>query len=317
MAMAAYLRAREHAADEADTPLAGIGCTASLASDRPKHGPHRIYAALQTGETTIACHLELVKSARTREAEELVAAAMILNLAAQFKQLAESADLALAAEEELLVARADAPQSWQRLLSGTERLAAGTTGIAAEEGRDLSAKVLFPGAFHPRHDAHRTMAQLAAEQTGRVVEHEISIVNVDKPPIDFIEMERRAAQFAAGERLWFARAPTFVEKSQIFPGATFVVGVDTIVRIAEAKYYGDAPARDAALEQLAAAGCRFLVFSRRHDGIDRSLRELNLPDVLRRICDEVPAETFRMDVSSTALRRQAAGATGQRLADEA
>ncbi len=150
------------------------------------------------------------------------------------------------------------------------------------------------------------MAQLAAEKTGRVVEHEISIVNVDKPPIDFIEMERRAAQFAAGERLWFTRAPTFVEKSQIFPGATFVVGADTIVRIAEAKYYRDARARDAALEQLAAVGCRFLVFSRCQDGIYPSLRELGLPDALRRICDEISGDTFRMDISSTALRRQAA-----------
>ncbi|HVX15732.1 MAG TPA: hypothetical protein VHC22_31385 [Pirellulales bacterium] len=311
MAMAAYLRAREYAADEPDTPLAGIGCTASLASDRPKHGPHRIHVALQTGETTIARSLELVKGSRTREAEELVAAAMILNLVAEFKQLAESADLALAATERLFAARADAPPSWQRLLGGAERLAAGTTDTTEATGRDLAAKVLFPGAFHPRHDAHRTMARLATERSGRVVEHELSITNVDKPPIDFIEMERRAAQFAADERLWFTRAPTFVEKSQIFPQATFVVGADTIVRIAEAKYYGDMPARDAALEQLAAAGCRFLVFGRCQDGIHRSLRELHLPEALVRICDEIPADTFRMDVSSTALRRQAADAGPQ------
>jgi hypothetical protein len=115
-------------------------------------------------------------------------------------------------------------------------------------------------------------------------------------------MERRANQFAADERLWFTRAATFVEKAALFPRATFVVGADTIARIAEPKYYDDERCRDAALAALAAAGCRFLVFGRCHEGGFQSLCDLKLPDALRRICDEVPAEVFRVDVSSTALR---------------
>ena len=133
----------------------------------------------------------------------------------------------------------------------------------------------------------------------------MSIVNVDKPPIDFIEMERRAGQFSTDERLWFTRAATFVEKAALFPRATFVVGADTIVRIADTKYYGDGSRRDAAFAALAAAGCRFLVFGRCRDEGFQSLCDLKLPGALHQLCDEVPVEAFRMDVSSTVLRRLA------------
>src|SRR5262245_45817283 len=50
MAMAAYRRAERlrSAEDDATFPVVGLGCTASLASDRPKRGPHRVHVAAQT-----------------------------------------------------------------------------------------------------------------------------------------------------------------------------------------------------------------------------------------------------------------------------
>lgn len=304
MAMSAYLRAREYVGENADHVLAGIGCTASLASERPKHGPHRIHAALQTGDLTFAHSVELVKGRRTREDEERVAAAVVLNLVAEFKKMPDRLELGLSSDEPPSVNRSLACSAWQRLLSGAQRLASAST-LATGDTCPVAGRVIFPGAFHPRHDGHRAMAVLAGQLTGAEVEHEISIINVDKPPIDFIEMQRRAGQFSADECLWFSRAPTFVEKASLFPDATFVVGVDTVARIAETKYYGDEGGRDAALTSLTAAGCRFLVFGRCHDGCFRSLRDLKLPAALVRLCNEVPADSFRMDLSSTALRRTA------------
>ena len=58
---------------------------------------------------------------------------------------------------------------------------------------------------------------------GSEVAHEISLVNVDKPPLDFTDLAERAAQFAASEPLWITRAATFREKADVFPGATFIV----------------------------------------------------------------------------------------------
>ena len=150
------------------------------------------------------------------------------------------------------------------------------------------------------------MAQLAAERLGESIVHEISITNVDKPPLDFTTMRERAEQFEVDETMWFTRAPTFAEKAAIFPGATFVVGADTIARIAEARYYNnDRAKRDAAIASIIGRGCRFLVFGRTTGGGFANLRELNLPEPLMAACDEVPEASFREDVSSTELRREA------------
>jgi hypothetical protein len=102
-------------------------------------------------------------------------------------------------------------------------------------------------------------------------------------------------------------APTFVEKAELFPGAMFIVGADTLARIAEPRYYGgDAASRDEAIAAIGGLGCRFLVFSREMDGRFLTLSELNLPAELRSLCEEVPASEFREEVSSTELRNQLA-----------
>jgi nicotinamide mononucleotide (NMN) deamidase PncC len=304
MAMAAYNRALSYVGHDSNATVAGVACTASLASDRPKHGAHRIHAALQTATCTVSHSLELLKGHRSRAREEAIAAAMILNLIAEFKCLLSRIDLDLLPQEHPAVDRCDAPLDWQRLLSGGTKLVAGTA-VTAQDWSTAAGRIVFPGAFHPRHEGHREMALVAGQRLGLPVEHELSMLNVDKPPIDFIEMRRRAEQFGPNELLWFSRAPSFVEKAVLFPRATFVVGADTIVRIADARYYGSEAARDAALATLAAAGCRFLVFGRCHDGPFQSLSNLRMPAALAQLCDEVPGELFRRDISSTELRSRA------------
>ncbi len=301
MAMAAYQRALRYAKQDGVSAqsLAGVACTASLASDRPKHGPHRVHAALQTSASTVAHSVELLKDRRSREEEERLAAALVLNLGAEACGISERIDAGLLPGERLELGRSQPPEAWQALLSGRCALAAARGDASPREGRRL----IFSGAFNPRHDAHRRMAQLAAEITGLVVEHEISILNVDKPPLDFMELEQRVGQFGSDERLWLTRAATFAEKAAMFAPATFVVGADTIARIAEAKYYGGEAACRAAIDRLAVLGCRFLVFGRLVNGVFHSPHTLSLPEALLRLCDIVPSESFRHDVSSTELRQ--------------
>jgi hypothetical protein len=84
------------------------------------------------------------------------------------------------------------------------------------------------------------------------------------------------------------------------------VGADTVVRIADPRYYaGEEQGLAAALAEIAAHGCRFLVFGRQLEGRFQTLSELAIPAALRTLCDEVPAAEFREDVSSTELRTQA------------
>ncbi|HEV3025864.1 MAG TPA: hypothetical protein VGX76_25495, partial [Pirellulales bacterium] len=273
-------------------------------SDRPKHGPHRIHAALQTASTTVCLSLELVKGTRDRRHEEMVASSLILNLVAEACGLNQRLLLKLLAGEEVVAARTKAPSAWQDLLAGRAMIVARRAGDPPSVAQAGGRRMVFPGAFDPRHDGHKGMAHFAAERSGLPVEYEISVLNVDKPPLDFIEMQLRTEQFAPNEALWFTRAATFVEKSALFPGATFVVGADTIARISEAKYYGDDPhARERAIDTIAAAGCRFLVFGRLRGGNFESLGDFALPPALLEVCDAVPAGAFRVDVSSTQLRQ--------------
>ncbi|MEO8496186.1 MAG: hypothetical protein ABI614_14040, partial [Planctomycetota bacterium] len=111
-------------------------------------------------------------------------------------------------------------------------------GAAIVESID-SVQVVLPGAFNPLHEGHRWMAQVAARSLSIPVAFELSIENVDKPPLDLDSIERRLAQFDAEQTICLTRAATFVQKVQLFSSANFVVGVDTILRIANARYYGN------------------------------------------------------------------------------
>jgi nicotinamide mononucleotide (NMN) deamidase PncC len=299
MAMAAYRRALDYG--DSAVMAVGLGCTASLASDRPKHGPHRLHVAAQTRAATRLVSLELEKGARTRDEEETLAAGIVLNLLAECCAVAARVPVTLTASEQLQTSHIDASDPWQALLAGEiDRLRVSPPGEPASP-----PKVIFPGAFHPLHEGHRGMAAVAAQLLGAAVEFEITIINADKPALDYLEIDSRVRQFGADEPVWLSRAATFVEKSFLFPQVTFVVGADTIERIAAARYYGGDPAAvDRAMQTIGAQGCRFLVFGRSHEGRLRSLGDLDLPPAVVVLCREVPAALFRVDVSSSVLRRQ-------------
>lgn len=306
MAMAAYKRAQELAPGAAG--IVGIGCTASLTSDRPKRGDHRIHVAWQSESTTGTAGLLLIKDRRTRAEEERVVDALVLSAVAQACGLTADLQPQLLPGEQIQAERYDAPPAWRDLWTGRVKAVAEGVSAGAEP-----PQAVFPGAFNPRHAGHERMANVAAQVLGVPVDWELSVLNVDKPPLDYLEVSRRLAQHPAGRCVWLTRAPTFARKAELFPGATFIVGADTIVRIADPHYYGGDPrARDAAIEQIARHGCRFLVFGRvapsgggvadRAAGAFITLAQLVLPPSLQALCREIPAEQFREDISSTELR---------------
>lgn len=330
MAMAAFERARRLSTADPRT-LRGISATASLVSNRPKRGPHRIHVAWQSAERTVVISCELTKGARTRLEEEQLASQLILSTVAEACGLSVAAfdaapitspllpspsgrgqgKGALATSNDLPTAlrllpaehitRRDglAPPAWSELLLG-QRSCAFVPENAIDENKPTH--VLFPGAFNPLHGGHQRMAEVAAERLGEKVTFELSILNVDKPPLDFIEIADRLRQFN-GRHVLLTRTPRFVEKAQLAPGCTFIVGADTILRIGDPKYYrgGDA-ARDAAVAAIAAVGCRFLVFGRTLQSHFQTLSDVTIPPLLRQLCDEVPETQFRDDISSTELR---------------
>src|SRR5262245_36306567 len=64
-------RAREHGQWLAPgEPVIGLGCTASLATDRPKRGEHRLHVSTDAGEWFTTLSLVLEKGSRDRAGEE-------------------------------------------------------------------------------------------------------------------------------------------------------------------------------------------------------------------------------------------------------
>ena len=306
MAKAAYRRGlllREDAA-----PVVGIACTAAIATDRTRRGADRACIAAWDAARVISANLTLEKGLRDRVGEEAVFSRLLLKVMGQAFGVDADLDLGLTAAEELEIATVNHPGPVQRLLSGEVAVVIGQADgqLAAVETAAVpnsSRIAVLPGSFSPWHYGHRELARVAGEITGLAVIYELSVVNVDKPPLTELEIGRRAAQFAGQSRLALTRARTFREKADCFPGCVFVIGWDTLIRLIDPKYYGDsAAAMLTALAEMWALGCRFLVAGRAMDGAFRTLDEAAIPGGFRPLFQGILDAAFRADVSSTELR---------------
>jgi Cytidylyltransferase-like len=183
----------------------------------------------------------------------------------------------------------------QLVAGALERVTAWPDGTLARSSPP--PRSVLPGSFNPLHDGHLLLARVAEEMTGAPVAFEISVTNVDKPPLDAGDVRTRLAQFTGRARVELTRAPTFVEKSRLLPAVTFVVGADTAERLVAARYYGDEARMIAALREMADRGCRFLVAGR-----VRSLADAAIPQGFAQLFTPIPESRFRIDASSSAIR---------------
>jgi hypothetical protein len=309
-AIAMARSARAHAARVVppDTDLVGLGATAALVSDRPRKGEHRFHIAFATSAGIAHCTGVMAKGRRDRAAEEdLVARAIVLFLAHACGVAAPSPPTLLDADErfeEMFVGNVD---SIDQLIAGElDRVTARPDGQMT-----LSAPLpplLMPGSFNPLHTGHVLLARVAEELKQQPVAFEISVTNVDKPPLAGETVRQRLSQFAWKWPVELTRAPTFLEKSRLFPGTTFVIGVDTAERLIAPKYYGDDEIQmHIALEEIGKSGASFLVAVR----IDATARVRTLSDISvpRRYADlfsEIPEHRFRFDTSSSEIRARRA-----------
>lgn len=306
IAMAATARARAAELVPAGTDLVGLGATAALVSDRPRRGEHRFHIAFVNASGIAHCTCVMGKGRRDRAAEEdLVSGAIVLWLARACGIAAPSPRSLLDADEHYAEAVVAAVNTIDQLLTGElDRVT-----IQPDGQMMVSAPqpfVLFPGSFNPMHEGHALLARVAEELRQRPLAFEISVTNVDKPPLAGETVRHRVAQFAWKSPVELTRAPTFLEKSRLFRGTTFVIGADTAERLVAPKYYGDDESRmHMALEEIANSGSTFLVAVR----IDaaRRVRALNDIPVPRRYVDlfiEIPEHRFRRDISSSEIRAQ-------------
>jgi hypothetical protein len=287
--------------------LVGLGATAALVSDRPRRGEHRFHIAFANAAGIAHCTCVLAKGRRDRAAEEdLVARAIVLWLARACGIAAPSPQSLLDADEqyaEAVEAPGAAGDTIDRLLAGElDRVTVQPDGQIM-----LSAPppfVLFPGSFNPMHEGHVSLARVAEELRQQPLAFEISVTNVDKPPLAGETVRHRVAQFAWKSPVELTRAPTFLEKSRLFPSTTFVIGADTAERLVAPKYYGDDELRmHGALEEVANSGNSFLVAVRIDTvGRVRALSDIPVPRRYADLFTEIPEHRFRVDTSSSEIR---------------
>lgn len=202
-----------------------------------------------------------------------------------------------------------------RFLEGGRLLHVAADGQMSLHVSAPPGQLLLPGSFNPMHRGHWDLADIAGQLVGQPAAFELSVVNVDKPTLTRAEISRRLLPFNWQASVWLTRAAKFIDKAACFPGATFVVGADTALRVVLPRYYENEERMLAAFARMRELECRFLVACRA-DVRGQCLRQgsLPIPPAFGDLFTEIAPEHFRRDISSTELRARTVSSISARMA---
>ncbi|MGB3716823.1 MAG: hypothetical protein WA996_20585 [Candidatus Promineifilaceae bacterium] len=290
-----------------EEPVIGLACSATIVTDRPKRGQHRAHIAVWTAGTVDRYALYMHKGERDRRGEEEMVSLVIMNALSRAYNIGIELPLPLLEEDRYSRVCNDISGETQKVLDGESDF----FGIRADGrlfGRRSAPKAILSGAFNPLHEGHLGLASTATEILGCDVTFELAALNAGKPSLSIDHIKERLLQFAGRSTVLVSNTALFAAKARLYPGATFVVGVDTAQRVLQPRYYDDSlDTMFAAIDTIKERGCGFLVAGRVDERGDyMPAAALEIPDLYSDLFTAIPGDRFRIDLSSTALRDQGA-----------
>ena len=300
MAKAAYIQGVEYGNHEID--IIGVSCTGAISTNRKRRGDNQAFIGLWGPRLKYVAHLILEKGERNRVDEEELVSSLIVQYIEE-KLLGNSVlNMELNKLESVSVDETEFPSDLDSLVNG--HIGSITYMGSNLVGLDKSFKGgILSGSFNPMHQGHIELSKLASDMLGVPVAFEISATNVDKPPLQANEIEKRVSQFERSETVILTCAPLFGEKSSIFQNSTFIIGNDTALRLVDPKYYdNDVQNMYTSLQKVMDNKCDFLVAGRLQNSEFKTISDMAIPEAFISLFQGIPESQFRMDLSSTELR---------------
>jgi hypothetical protein len=332
LAYAAFLRCNKliKASNKACNPV-GIGATGNLVSNGNwKRGEHCIYVSCKSDNNMINFHLNLYKGInpnpfRTRQEEDDLCGKLIVCVCAYECGLLNNESLldfmyhnGLDNQDYLEISN----DPIHELLNGKVKHLV----CRPQENRtfDFSQDfeqgkvVMLPGSFNPLHEGHtNALVQSMNLLKSSVGMYELSVKNADKPTLSYGEIIFRLNNFRNQSLpiLLTIDAPLFIKKAEDYPNTTFVIGIDTLLRLFDPKF-GEPEKTLCDFKRITSNGTRFIVFPRliSSASIPITLGVQNDTHLtLNMVKDKIPLDLYEfftevtdnefMDVSSSKLRK--------------